>query len=205
MNDIAIIGAGGHTRSSISLLKESFPNASFVIYDDSYNSDTREHIDKIFIVDSISKINNKNCNIFLSIGDNKKREMYFNKFKKNIINDNLVHPSAYMEKNIRIGVANQIYANSYINSFVNIGDNNILNTSSILEHEVKIGSHNHISVGTKLCGRVIVGNRCFIGAGSVIIDKVSICDDVIIGAGSVVIKDITSSGTYVGNPVRRIK
>jgi acetyltransferase-like isoleucine patch superfamily enzyme len=34
---------------------------------------------------------------------------------------------------------------------------------------------------------------------------VSICDDVVIGAGSVVTKDITESGTYAGNPARRLK
>jgi acetyltransferase-like isoleucine patch superfamily enzyme len=34
---------------------------------------------------------------------------------------------------------------------------------------------------------------------------VSICDDVVIGAGSVVTKDITESGTYVGNPAVRLK
>jgi UDP-N-acetylbacillosamine N-acetyltransferase len=42
-------------------------------------------------------------------------------------------------------------------------------------------------------------------SGSVLIDKISVCDDVIIGAGSVVIKNITESGTYVGNPARKVK
>jgi acetyltransferase-like isoleucine patch superfamily enzyme len=46
---------------------------------------------------------------------------------------------------------------------------------------------------------------CLIGAGAVILDKLSICNNVIIGAGSVVIRDINDAGTYVGNPIRRIK
>jgi acetyltransferase-like isoleucine patch superfamily enzyme len=33
---------------------------------------------------------------------------------------------------------------------------------------------------------------------------VRIADDVVIGAGSVVTRDITTSGTYAGNPARRL-
>jgi acetyltransferase-like isoleucine patch superfamily enzyme len=33
---------------------------------------------------------------------------------------------------------------------------------------------------------------------------VRIADDVVIGAGSVVTRDITVSGTYAGNPARRL-
>ena len=68
-----------------------------------------------------------------------------------------------------------------------------------------MGSHNHVSIGAKICGRVTIGNMCLIGAGAVIIDKLSICDNVTIGAGAVVIRDIENAGTYVGNPLRKIK
>jgi acetyltransferase-like isoleucine patch superfamily enzyme len=50
----------------------------------------------------------------------------------------------------------------------------------------------------------IIGNKVYIGSNSTIL-PVSICDDVVIGAGSVVIKNITESGTYVGNPAQKIK
>ena len=205
MKNIAIIGAGSHTRSSINLLKQDFKDASFSIFDDSYSHKVEEYIDDIKVVGAISEINNEIQNIFLSIGDNKKREEHFHIFNNKIIKENLIHNAAYKEKNITIGTANQIFANTYINSHVEIGDNNIINTSAILEHEAKIGNHNHISVGAKICGRATIGSRCFIGAGAIVIDKISICDDVIIGAGSVVINDITLSGTYVGNPARKIK
>jgi acetyltransferase-like isoleucine patch superfamily enzyme len=33
---------------------------------------------------------------------------------------------------------------------------------------------------------------------------VRITDDVVIGAGAVVTRDITTSGTYAGNPARRL-
>lgn len=205
MKDIAIIGAGGHTRSSVNLLKQYFKNAYFSIYEDNYNLEVEEYIDDAKVIGTISMIDKKTQNIFLSVGDNNKREKYFNTFNEKIIKENLIHSSSYMEKGIKIGVSNQLFANTYINSYVEIGDNNIINTSAILEHEVKVGSHNHISVGAKLCGRVSLGSRCFVGAGAIIIDKLSICDDVIIGAGTVVINDIKEAGTYAGNPARKAK
>ena len=63
----------------------------------------------------------------------------------------------------------------------------------------------YISIGASLMGRTIIGNNCFIGAGATIIDNIKITDNVIIGANSLVINDISYPGTYVGNPVRKIK
>ena len=204
MKTIAIIGAGGHTRSSINLLKQSFNKYPFFIYDDSFISNKEEFIHDIKLIGKIKDIPN-NSLVFLSAGDNKQRASFFNQFKQALIKENLIHKSSIIENNTQFGLSNQIFANSYINSYVEIGDNNIINTSSILEHEVTIGSHNHISVNTTLCGRVKIGNNCMIGAGTTVINNISICDDVIIGAGSVVAKDITTSGTYVGVPARKIK
>ena len=42
-----------------------------------------------------------------------------------------------------------------------------------------------------------------IGSNATIL-PVSICDEVVIGAGAVVTKDIKKSGTYVGNPAKRL-
>jgi acetyltransferase-like isoleucine patch superfamily enzyme len=50
----------------------------------------------------------------------------------------------------------------------------------------------------------VIGNKVYVGSNSTIL-PVSICDDVVIGAGSVVTKDITESGTYAGNPAKRLK
>lgn len=204
MKQIAIIGAGGHTRSSINLLKQYFPLQSLQIFDDSYNDNMTEIIHNIHLVGRVEEISESH-QVFLSIGNNSEREQLFQQYNHQIIKTNLFHGKSFQESDLSIGQSNQIFANTYLNSYVHLGDNNIINTSAILEHEVEIGNHNHISVGATLCGRVKIGNGCFIGAGAVIIDKVSIGNDVIIGAGSVVVQDIKECGTYVGNPARKIK
>ncbi len=201
--NLHIIGAGGHSRSFINLLEIN--NYSILgIYDEGYDSNVKEIINGYEIKGGINAIPREYI-LALAIGDNFKREDFFLRYKNQILNENIIHPKATIEKNTEVGCYNQIFSNIYINSNAKIGVNNILNTGSIIEHEVNIGNHNHISVNSVLCGRVKIGNRCFVGAGAVIIDKIKICDDVVVGANSVVIKDISSPGTYVGNPARRVK
>ena len=204
MKKISIIGAGGHTRSSINILKKHYADAVFSVYDESFNPQKIELIAGIELKGNLEDIDDKSL-IFLSVGDNLKREKLFKKYNNQIITNNLFHTTSYTEEPIKIGISNQILANAYINSYVEIKDNNIINTSVIIEHEVKIGSHNHIAIGAKICGRCEIGSRCMIGANATIIDSVKICDDVVIGAGSVVTKDITNPGTYVGVPAKKIK
>ena len=202
-NDIYIIGAGGHLRSLLNLidLKKYCVRG---IFDETYTEGSEEMISDIKIIGNIEQIS-PTYSLVLSVGDNNKRANYFNKFKAQILTENIVHPTALIEKHTTIRNSNFIHAYSYINSQANIGFNNILNTRCIIEHECVIGNNNHISVCSILCGRVQIGNNCFIGAGAVIRDKIKICDNVTIGINSVVAKDINEPGTYVGSPVRRIK
>jgi sugar O-acyltransferase (sialic acid O-acetyltransferase NeuD family) len=203
MKKVAIIGAGGHTRSLINLIE--YNGISIIgIFDDSYKVTSKEFIDgyplKGKIDDCLS-----NVDIILSVGDNDKRGALFYKLFPSVLKDNLFHPKSMVEKGVTFGVSNQIFSYAYINSATEIGDNNIINTGAIIEHEVKIGSNNHISVHATICGRASMGSNCFIGAGAVVIDKITIGDNVIIGTNSVVIENIFEAGVYVGNPVRRIK
>ncbi len=200
--EISIIGAGGHTRSLISLI-EALELQIKGIYDESYNAQTSEEISGYRLLGTPENI--QNGPLVLSIGDNQKRTQWFRNLEKMIYHDELLHPKAIIDKEAILKGYNQVFSGVIINAHACIGKNNIINTGAIIEHEVLIGDHNHISVGAIICGRVHIGSQCFFGAGSVIIDKLSIADNVIIGANSVVISDIIEAGTYVGNPARRVK
>ena len=63
----------------------------------------------------------------------------------------------------------------------------------------EIGSFRDLGLTKK---GIVIGSDVWIGSGVRILDGVNICDKVVIGAGSVVTKNITVSGTYVGNPAK---
>jgi len=52
---------------------------------------------------------------------------------------------------------------------------------------------------------VRIGERTLVGVGSAINPGISIAPDVIIGAGAVVVRDISSPGTYAGNPAHTLR
>ncbi len=117
----------------------------------------------------------------------------------------VIAKSAHLSKNSKVGAGTVLLHNSFVNSASQIGENVIINDFACIEHDVTIGSHSHISTGAIVNGNCNVGSRCFVGSGAVIANGVKICDDVIIGAGGVVVNDITESGIYVGNPIKRLK
>ncbi len=203
MEQINIFGAGGHTRSFISLLNACKIRISG-IYDNSFNKKNTEIINSVKVIGNIDSYDSTNM-VVLSIGDNMKRKELFLLHEKDIFKETICHPTSFIDETVILGKSNVFFANTFTNSSVIIGDNNIINTGAIIEHEAVIGSHNHISVGAIICGRVIIGDNCFVGAGAVIIDKVKICNDVTIGANAVVIKSIDIPGVYIGNPVKKIK
>jgi UDP-N-acetylbacillosamine N-acetyltransferase len=200
---IAVFGAGGHTRSLLNIIELNNLKI-FGIYDEKLTGSSDECINDYKILGGVQDIPAE-CKVVISKGDNLARGRYFTYFQSQIYKENLIHPTARIEKRVSLKGSNQIFADAYINANVHIGENNILNTKSLIEHEVRIGSHNHISVGAILCGRATIGNYCFVGAGVVIIDKVSVVDNVIIGANAVVTENIVQPGTYLGVPARKIK
>lgn len=198
-----IFGAGGHTRSLISLLINS-EFSILGIYDENYNPNSKETINGFPLVGNFTQYNFKD-NMVLSYGDNQKRKSLYFKYIDSIYKKNIYHSTGFIDETVELGQSNFVFANTVINSNAKLGDNNIINTGVIIEHEVEIGSHNHISVGAIICGRSKIGSDCFIGAGAVINDKIEICDGVTVGSNAVVITSIRESGVYVGNPVRKIR
>jgi UDP-3-O-[3-hydroxymyristoyl] glucosamine N-acyltransferase len=59
--------------------------------------------------------------------------------------------------------------------------------------------------GSIVSGNVNIGDKVYLGTNSSIREKINICDNVIIGLNTGVVKDIKESGTYAGQPIKKIK
>lgn len=200
--ELYIIGAGGHCQSVISCFSESHHFSG--IYDVSFNPKMKEDVLNIPLIGQTSNLP-KDKKVVIAVGDNHNRAAIYKQFTGNIEKKSIIHKSAIVSPQVIIGNSNQIFPNVFINVGVEIGVNSILNTGCIIEHGTKLGSHNHISIGAVIAGRVEIGDFVFVGANSTIIENIKITSGVIIGAGGVVVKNITEPGTYVGNPLRKIK
>ena len=116
------------------------------------------------------------------------------------LQDNVfVGPFVEIQNNVKIGERTRVQSHSFICSNTEIGSDCFIGHGVMFTND-KFDDRKLSKdfLPTKL------GNKVYVGSNSTML-PVSICDDVVIGAGSVVTKDITESGTYAGNPARRLK
>lgn len=200
-NKLVIIGAGGHGLVCADIAKLlGYIDINFLDDDIDKNFDYR-------IIGKIDDfVNYLNCDFFIALGNNQLRESVFNKLnekKCKIIN--LIHPSAVIAHDVKLGNGIAVMANSVVNSKCEIKNGVIINTAATVDHECIIKDFVHISPGAHLAGNVHVGERCWLGIGSIVSNNISICNDCLIGAGGVCVKNINILGTYYGNPIKLSK
>ena len=113
-----------------------------------------------------------------------------------------VGPFCEIQKGVRIGTRTKVQSHSFICELVTIGDD------CFIGHGVMFINDTFAKGGpargdTSLWRSTRIGHRVSIGSNATLL-PVDVCDDVVIGAGAVVTKSITESGTYVGNPARKL-
>lgn len=112
--------------------------------------------------------------------------------------DCFIGPFTEIQKTARIGARTRVQSHAFICELVTIGED------CFIGHGVMFINDTFATGGPaggrkELWRSTTIGNRVAIGSNATIL-PVRICDDVVIGAGAVVTKDITVSGSYVGNP-----
>ena len=113
----------------------------------------------------------------------------------------VIHPTAYIGKNVKIGHGCIICPNTTITNETEIGEHVILNIGASINHDNRIGDGTTICPGARLAGRVRIGRNVFIGTGASIIPDVQLGDNVYVAAGSLVVNSF-EKGRLMGVPAR---
>lgn len=95
----------------------------------------------------------------------------------------IISPFAYVSSRASIGGGSIIMAGAIINAGAKIGSNCIINSRALIEHDAMVGDHTHISTGAILNGDVRVGAQSYVGSGSIVKEGVVIGDRCLIGMG----------------------
>lgn len=189
MDDILLIGGGGHCRAVIDVIEQ----------ENKYNI--------VGIIDCKEKIGQKVLNYSI-LGSDSDLELLFKKYKYACITigqiksaepriklfkklkeigftlPTIVSPLAYISKHAFIDEGTTVMHHSLINANAKIGKNCIINTKALVEHDAIIENHCHVSTGSILNGAVRVKAGSFIGSNST--SKESITMEGFIKAGEVV-------------------
>ncbi len=113
-----------------------------------------------------------------------------------------VGPFVEIQNNVKIGDNTRISSHTFICSKVVIGNDcfighGVMFVNDLFKENQRAGDKDKY---LKTC----IGNKVNIGSNATIL-PVNICDNVTIAAGAVVTKDISISGSYIGNPAKLSK
>jgi sugar O-acyltransferase (sialic acid O-acetyltransferase NeuD family) len=116
----------------------------------------------------------------------------------------VVHPSANVSRNARIGRNVLIMAGVVITSNAVIGDHVCILPNSVIHHDSVVGAWSLIGSNVTVAGGVQIGENCYVASGSTLKDGLRLGDGCLVGLGSNVIADVGSMSTVAGNPAREV-
>ena len=117
----------------------------------------------------------------------------------------LLHPSAVIAPDVKIGNGTVVMAGAIINTGTMIGRFAVINTGASVDHDNIIEDNVQIAPGCNLAGRVTCRRDCFIGLGSTIIPRVVIGEGAHVAAGATVIRSVKPYTLVAGCPATEKK
>lgn len=208
--NIILIGGGGHCISCINVIEETG------LYEIKGILDLPHKVGKTILGypiigtdEDLILFNDGNTVFCISIGQISAgeglRRKIFDKGKSiGIEFPVIISPNACVSKHAKIDEGSVVLSGVIVNAQAEIGQNCIINSGAVIEHGARIGSNCHISTSVTINGDCQIGNNCFIASGAVLRNGLTVSDNTLIGMASVVTRDIPMSGTYMGNPLRKI-
>lgn len=172
MEDIVLIGGGGHCRSCIDVIESTgkFNIAGIVDIPEKLGQKVLSY--PIIATDSnLEELATRYRNFFIAIGHLRSpvtRILLYNKLKGLSASfPALVSSHAYVSRHAMIGEGSIVMHGAIVNANARIGINCIINSTSLIEHDAVIGDHCHIATGAIINGGVVVGGSSFVGSGCV--------------------------------------
>ena len=212
MEDIILMGAGGHCKVIIDIIKGNNTYNIVGILDPQSKGLSILDIPIIGDDNLLLDLRRKGVsNAFICIGamgstSYSVRNELLDKLRRiGFKLPKLIHRNAVVSDFSSIGDGTCVMAGVIVNAGAMIGENCIINTGVIIEHDCIIANNTHISPGTSIAGGVKIGNNGHVGIGSSIIQGINIGNNVVIGAGAAVISDISDDSVAVGVPAKIIR
>jgi sugar O-acyltransferase (sialic acid O-acetyltransferase NeuD family) len=194
---LVVLGAGGHARMVIDLLRSSRPDLHVVgLLDD--GSDVPREVNGVPVLGTSERLGPLRAEgvryAALGIGaihDNTVRAaLYRRLIDAGFVVPNLVHRSAIVEPSATMGQGNQVFAGAIVGAGASLEDNTVVNSGAIVSHDCVIESHAHITPGAILGGHVKVGTGAIVGMGVTVYVGVRIGRDAVIYNGTHVRADV---------------
>lgn len=147
-----------------------------------------------------------NTKFVIAVGEPSSRAKVIKRIKEKGYNfETLIHPTAYVGLNSKIGEGTIIQRDVFVSCDCNIGENCLLQPSANIGHNTCIEENCVISTNCAISGGVYIGRETYIAVGVSVIQGANIGNNTVIGMGSVVLRDVPDNVVALGNPARPMK
>jgi sugar O-acyltransferase (sialic acid O-acetyltransferase NeuD family) len=210
MKNLYIIGARGFGREVFALAKECDGfQKDYVIkgfLDDKADA-LNGYVDYPPIISSVEQFAPSENDVFIcALGDphwqRHYAEIVLEKGGKFI---SLVHPTASIGKNTKMGIGCIIHRDVFISCDISFGDFVTCQPKAVVGHDVIVGDYCHLGTNTVMGGYSQVNSLTTLHPGVIILPHVKVGEDCVVGAGSVVIRKVKLGTTVYGNPAKVLK
>jgi len=210
MRNLLIIGARGFGRDIYNLALECYGcQKDYQIK--GFLDDKKDALDTFCdyapIVSSVENYIVEDDDVFIcALGDiqykKKYIQMIIDKGGKFI---SLIHPTAHVNINAKIGIGCIVLNNAFLGSGSIIGDFVLIQISSIIGHDVKIGNYSRVDCHAVCTGGAVLEDEVTIHTSAIINQKVRVRKGATVGAASFVIREVEANSTVYGNPAIKLK
>jgi sugar O-acyltransferase (sialic acid O-acetyltransferase NeuD family) len=198
MSQVFVIGAGGHAKVVVALLRacgETIGGA----YDDD-RAKIGSSILGVPVLGSLEDVGGRgHTRAVMAIGGNRARHDISSQLA-GVEWVSLVHPHAMVHESATIGAGTVVFAGAIVQPDASLGSHCILNTSASVDHDSVIGDYVHIAPGAHLGGSGKSGDGALIGIGSTVAPGVRVGSWAVLGAGAVAVRDVSEGSVAVGVP-----
>lgn len=209
MKNLIIIGAGGMGRTIYSNALESvgygeiFEIKGFI--DDNLHAlDGFDNYPPI--VDTIKDYRPQQDDVFVSsIGGASRRSCMEEIIGRGGEFMELIHKTARIYTNARLGKGNFIGAFTVIGNDTVIGDYNMIQSYTVIGHDAVVGSWNRIDTHVTCVGGIVIEDEVNIHTSAVISHNVRVGTGAHVGALSFVIRKVKPGTTVCGNPAKMLE
>jgi sugar O-acyltransferase (sialic acid O-acetyltransferase NeuD family) len=209
MKNLIIIGARGFGREVYNLaIQTQAYNREWVVK--GFLDDNPEALDKFnnypSIISSVEDYEIQEGDLFIcALGDVFYKKKYVNAILlKRGIFTSIVHPTAIISHNVKLGVGVIIGPFTYIGNDASIGNFTTIQSHVAVGHDVTVNDYCQINALTFFGGFVEVGDETTVNPGAVITPKRKIGSNAVVGLNSTVLRDVKSMSTVFGTPAKEL-
>lgn len=208
---LLVVGAGGHARSLLALLRRhgGFTPVGLI---DSFRPGGPS-LDGVPVLGAEADApdlceQHEIRHLLVAIGDNARREAMTKRLAalvSNAVFPPLIDPTAVVDSGVRLGAGVVILAQAHVGPGSELADGVLLNTKASLDHDARLDPFASLAPGVICGGRVSIGARSFIGLGSQLIHGLRVGADTVVGAGSLLLDPLPAGVLAYGRPAQVIR